>query len=130
MTEEELRQRLACTRQRYERQEIRLDALLQSMRNNRDKMEQIEYALAMKEHAGARRLHPRVIRYAEIRDFIAYASRLYDRLQSRLHRHLNYAYFCSVICSRYLFESRFHVRDRRFLNFTTILSYFKQERGR
>ena len=122
MTEEELRQRLERTRQRYERQEIRLDALLQSMQNNRDKMEQIEYALAM--------MRPRIVHYAEIRDFIAYASRLYDRLQSRLHRHLNYAYFCSVICSRYLFESRFHVRDRRFLNFTTILSYFKQERGR
>lgn len=40
MTEEELRQRLERTRQRYERQEIRLDALLQSMQNNRDKMEQ------------------------------------------------------------------------------------------
>ena len=31
MTEEELRQRLERTRQRYEHQEIRLDALLQSM---------------------------------------------------------------------------------------------------
>lgn len=130
MTEEELRQRLERTRQRYERQEIRLDALLQSMQNNRDKMEQIEYALAMMERAGTQRLHPRIVHYAEIRNFIAYASRLYDRLQSRLHRHLNYAYFCSVICSRYLFESRFHIRDRHFLNFTTILSYFKQERGR
>lgn len=104
--------------------------LLQSMQNNRDKMEQIEYALAMMGRAGTQRLRPRIVHYAEIRNFIAYASRLYDRLQSRLHRHLNYAYFCSVICSRYLFESRFHIRDRRFLNFTTILSYFKQERGR
>lgn len=130
MTEQYLEQCLERTRQRYERQEIRLEFLQQAMQNNRDKMEQIEYALAMMKRVGTQRRKPRIIPYAGIRDFIAYTSRLYDRLQLRLHRHLNYTYFCSVICSRYLFESRSRICSRRFLNPTTILSYFKQERGR
>jgi hypothetical protein len=130
MTKRDLEQRLELTKLRYERQEIRLYVLLQSMQNNRDNIKQIEYALLVMERVSTQRRRHRIIPNAEILDFITYASCVYDRLQSHLHKHLNYSYFCSVICCRYLFESRRHIPGRRFLNYNSVLSYFKRERGR
>ncbi len=129
-TKQDLEQCLELTKQRYERQKIRLELLLQRMQNNRDNMEQIEYALMMIERVSTQHRRHKIIPHAEIQDFMAHASLVYDRLQSRLHKHLNYNYFCSVICCRYLLESRLHIPNRRFLNCNCVFSYFKKERGR
>ena len=80
MTKRDLEQRLELTKLRYERQEIRLYVLLQSMQNNRDNIKQIEYALLVMERVSTQR--------------------------------------------------RRHIPGRRFLNYNSVLSYFKRERGR
>ena len=80
MTKRDLEQRLELTKLRYERQEIRLYVLLQSMQNNRDNRKQIEYAL--------------------------------------------------LVMVRVSTQRRRHIPGRRFLNYNSVLSYFKRERGR
>ncbi len=66
MTKRDLEQRLELTKLRYERQEIRLYVLLQSMQNNRDNIKQIEYALLVMERVSTQRRRHRIIPNAEI----------------------------------------------------------------
>ena len=61
MTKRDLEQRLELTKLRYERQEIRLYVLLQSMQNNRDNIKQIEYALLVMERVSTQRRRHRII---------------------------------------------------------------------
>lgn len=125
-----LTQRHARATQRFSRQQERLETLLNSMLKNLENIEQMEYALDMLERFCNEKREPRVIPRSEVKDFFAYASYVYDRLQSRWHIHLNYYYFCCMLCTRYLFERRSGTGERRFLGFISVLSYFKRERGR
>ena len=52
----------------------------------------------------------------------------FDHLQHRLHRSLNYTWFCLVLCSRYTFQSRLKSVERCCLTPATVLGYFKRER--
>ncbi|WP_044269257.1 hypothetical protein [Bacteroides timonensis] len=130
ITKKTLEERLERTRQRYARQQERLEMLQRSMQNNEENIIQMEYALEMMERVCKQHRRHRVISNAEVEEFFIHASNVYDRLQHRLHMHLNYTYFCCVISSRYLFESRLHTPNRRFISPATVLSYFKRERGR
>lgn len=128
---EQLEERLERTRQRYARQQERLEILQSSMRNNEENIRQMEYALNMIDRVSKQRRRHRVIPRAEVQEFFIYASRVYDRIQRRLRlSHLNYTYFCIVISSRYLFESRLQTPNHRFISPLTVISYFKRERGR
>lgn len=131
MTKKLLEERLERTKQRYARQQERMENLLCSMQNNAENIRQIEYVLVMMEHVRKQRRRHRIISRTEVKEFFIYASRAYDRIQHRMHiQHLNYTYFCYVICSRYLFESCLHIPNRRFVSPATVISYFKKERGR
>ena len=88
---EQLEERLERTRQRYARQQERLEILQSSMRNNEENIRQMEYALNMIDRVGKQRRRHRVIPRAEVQEFFIYASRVYDRIQRRLRlSHLNY----------------------------------------
>lgn len=101
------------------------------MQNNAENIRQIEYVLAMMERVRKQRRRHRIVSRTEVKEFFMYASRIYDRIQHRMHiQHLNYTYVCYVICSRYLFESCLHIPNRRFVSPATVISYFKKERGR
>lgn len=130
VVKEMLKQRLERTRQRYVRQQERLEVLQAGMQKNRENIEQMEYALQMIERFEKEHRKPRVIRYDDVKDFFIYASSVYDSLQCRLHVHLNYHYFCSILYLRYMFEGRARAGQRRYLSFISVLSYFKRERGR
>lgn len=131
MTKKLLEERLERIKHRYARQQERLETLRCSMQNNEENIRQIEYVLNTMERVRKQRRRHRIIPRAEVEEFFMYASRVYDRIQHRLHiQHLNYTYFCYVICTRYLFESCFHIPNRRFITPATVISYFKKERGR
>ena len=131
VTKKQLEERLERARQRYACQQERLETLLLSMQNNEDNIRQMEYVLNMIDRIGKQHRRHRIIPRVEVEEFFIYASRVYDRLQHHLHlHHLNYTYFCTVISSRYLFESRLHPPNHRFISPATVISYFKKERGR
>ena len=127
MTKTLLEERLERTKQRYARQQERMENLLCSMQNNAENIRQIEYVLAMMERVRKQRRRHRIVSRTEVKEFFVYASRVYHRMHIQ---HLNYTYFCYVICSRYLFESCLHIPNRRFVSPATVISYFKKERGR
>lgn len=124
-----LRQRLERTQLRYARQQEREELLLCRMQRTREEIEHLEYALQYQHRIIQLHRRHRIIPHAEIENFFVRASTFYDRLQSRLHLNLNYSFFCYILSTRYLFESRLHLPNRRFLSSATVLSYFKKERG-
>lgn len=108
----------------YIKQQYYMEKLELTMRNTRHDLDQLEYTLAQLRQKRT----PRTIAHARIPDFFAHASRVYDRIQSRLHHPMNYTWFCLVLCHRYRFESRYHRPERRYLTPGTVLGYFKKER--
>jgi len=124
-----LEQRLERAKQRYFRQQEREELLQCRMQRTREEIEHLEYAMQYLERIIRLHRRHRIIPHAEIKDFFIRASTFYDRLQSRLHLNLNYSFFCYILSTRYLFESRLHLPNRRFISPATVLSYFKKQRG-
>ena len=129
MTLHRLAQRLENEKQRYVRQQEREELLLRRMQRTRQNIENLEYALQSLERIIRLHRRHRIIPHAEVDSFFDGASAVYDRLQARLHLNLSYSFFCYIISTRYLFESRVHLANRRFLSFATVFSYFKKKRG-
>ena len=138
LTAEDLKNRIADRKERYTKQQARREKLEQTMENTRNDIEQLEYTLAQMERTAKRsrnaavqpsRFVPRVdgnaVACAQIFDTV---SRFFDHLQHRLHRSLNYTWFCLVLCSRYTFQSRLKSVERCCLTPATVLGYFKRER--
>lgn len=130
MTLHQLEQRLERAKQRYARQQEREELLQCRMQRTREEIEHLEYALQYQKRIIRQHRRHRVIPYTEIGSFFTHASIIYDRLQARLHLNLNYSFFCYIISTRYLFESRKRISNHRFLSPATVVSYFKKERGR
>ncbi|MCO7113377.1 hypothetical protein NIB75_14835 [Bacteroides uniformis] len=121
LTAEDLKNRIADRKERYTKQQARREKLEQTMENTRNDIEQLEYTLAQMERAAKRSRNAavqpsRFVPRERIASFFARVSRFFDHLQHRLHRSLNYTWFCLVLCSRYTFQSR--PEKRR-----TLLSY-------
>lgn len=117
LTAEDLKNRIADRKERYTKQQARREKLEQTMENTRNDIEQLEYTLAQMERTAKRS-----------RNAAAQPSRFFDHLQHRLHRSLNYTWFCLVLCSRYTFQSRLKSVERCCLTPATVLGYFKRER--
>jgi len=103
------------------------------MENTRNDIEQLEYTLAQMERTAKRSRNAaaqpsRFVPRERIASFFARVSRFFDHLQHRLHRSLNYTWFCLVLCSRYTFQSRLKSVERCCLTPATVLGYFKRER--
>lgn len=133
LSAEDLKNRIAAEKERYAKQQARFEKLEQTMQNTRHNIEQMEYTHAqMKrndERARNAAAHPSLfIPRERIASFFARVSRLFDYLQHRLHRSLNYTWFCLVICSHYTFQSRLKSAERCCLTPATVLGYFKRER--
>lgn len=126
MTTEDVRILIEEKKERLARQQERLERLEQTMQNTRDDIEQLEYTLTQMERA--EKEVPRFIPNDELQLFLTHVLCVYNWLQHRLHRSLNYIWFCLVIHSRYHIESHIHKPDKHRLAACTILSYFKQER--
>lgn len=112
LTAEDLKNRIADRKERYTKQQARREKLEQTMENTRNAAAQPS------------RFVPR----ERIASFFARVSRFFDHLQHRLHRSLNYTWFCLVLCSRYTFQSRLKSVERCCLTPATVLGYFKRER--
>ena len=133
LTAEDLKNRIADRKERYTKQQARREKLEQTMENTRNDIEQLEYTLAQMERAASA---PAMLPYSlpfcppasvSLASF-ARVSRFFDHLQHRLHRSLNYTWFCLVLCSRYTFQSRLKSVERCCLTPATVLGYFKRER--
>lgn len=70
-----------------------------------------------------------MICWQELRSFMEYASRLFDRLQRRLRISLRYAWFCQWLCTQYGFCRQRGGALGTLLSPYTVLSYFKRERA-
>lgn len=108
----------------YIRQQQYMEKLELTMQNTLHDLAQLEYTLAQLKQERT----PRIIAHARIGDFFVHVSRVYDRIQHRLHYPINYTWFCLVLCHRYRFESRYRHPARRYLTAGTVLAYFKKER--
>lgn len=133
MTAEDVRTQIADKKERYAKQKERREKLEQTMQNTCNDIEQLECTLAQMERAekASRKsaaTRSRFVPRERISDFFARASRFFDRLQHRLHRTLNYTWFCLAICARYTFESRIKRNGHNCLTPATVLGYFKRER--
>lgn len=111
LTAEDLKNRIADRKERYTKQQARREKLEQTMENTRNDIEQLEYTLAQMERTAKRSRNAaaqpsRFVPRERIASFFARVSRFFDHLQHRLHRSLNYTWFCLVLCSRYTFQSR------------------------
>ena len=126
MTTEDVRILIEEKKERLVRQQERRERLEQTMQNTRDDIEQLEYTLTQMERA--EKETPRFIANDQLQAFIVRILCFYNGLQHRLHRRLNYVWFCLVVSSRYHIESRVHVPGKRRLTACTILNYFKRER--
>ena len=109
LTAEDLKNRIADRKERYTKQQARREKLEQTMENTRNDIEQLEYTLAQMERAAKRSRNAavqpsRFVPRERIASFFARVSRFFDHLQHRLHRSLNYTWFCLVLCSRYTFS--------------------------
>ena len=109
LTAEDLKNRIADRKERYTKQQARREKLEQTMENTRNDIEQLEYTLAQMERTAKRSRNAaaqpsRFVPRERIASFFARVSRFFDHLQHRLHRSLNYTWFCLVLCSRYTFS--------------------------
>ena len=112
LTAEDLKNRIADRKERYTKQQARREKLERTAKRSRNAAAQPS------------RFVPR----ERIASFFARVSRFFDHLQHRLHRSLNYTWFCLVLCSRYTFQSRLKSVERCCLTPATVLGYFKRER--
>lgn len=81
MTIEDVRAKIAQKKEQHAKQQAR-----------KEKLERAE--------SSPTRRKPRFIPRHRISSFFSHASRVFDRLQHRLRRTLNYTWFCLVLCSR------------------------------
>ena len=126
LTAEDLKNRIADRKERYAKQQVRREKLEQTMENTRNDIEQLEYTLAQLERTAKRSRNAavqpsRFVPREHIASFFARVSRFFDHLQHRLHRSLNYTWFCLVLCSRYTFQSRLKSVERCCLTPATVL---------
>ena len=124
LTIEDIEFKITDKKERYARQQFYMENLEQTMRNTQNDIGQLEYTRMQLAQKRTPRISPR----EKVPAFFAHASRVYDRIQSRLHHPMNYTWFCLVLCHRYRFESRSRRPDRRYLTPATVLGYFKKER--
>lgn len=142
MSVEDVEARLEDKKRRHLRQVERMQKLEQTMQNTNNDIEQLEHTLREMKRAAAiaknterdtatetkRKRRPRIIPHDRVPAFITYATHVFDYLQHRLRRTLNYVWFCLSLCSRYLLESRTKRPGHRYLTPNTILGYFKKEK--
>lgn len=121
-----LQQRLAKKQKQLSKQKEREEELQRVMKNTEEDIDQMLYALHELEKAKTRKR--RIISRSEVLGFFARISRLFDYLQRRYHKCLNYGLTCLVIYARYRFSSRTRAPGHEFLGSATILTYFKYER--
>ena len=121
----DIRSLIEDKKNRFAKQQARMEKLEQTMANTCNDIEQLEYTLRQMECAEAK--PRRVISRRRVSDFFIHASEVFDYLQHRLHRTLNYVWFCLVLYARYSFENR--KIDHPLLSPTTVLGYFKRERN-
>lgn len=127
MTESDVQALIDAKKERLAKQQGRRDKLDQTMTNTSNDIEQLEYTLHQMKLS---RVKPRrIIPNKKISEFITQLCLDFERIQHRLHRTLNYAWFCLAFCARYSMENRNPNSTRPYLSPTTVLGYFKRERG-
>ena len=129
MTEKDIEALIAKKEEKLAHQQARMENLKQSIKNSHNDLKQLKYTLQKLKLAGKRKRPVTFIPRHRISDFFARISRLYNHLCRRLHCNLNYTWFCLVLTARYSFESRTQSHSRNVLAPSTVLSYFKRERG-
>lgn len=128
MTEEDIEALVARKEEALAKQQARKEKLECTMENTRNDLEQLRFTLHELRRRRARK-RPRVfVPRCLVAATFTHLSRLFDRIQRRLHRLLNNTWFCILVNARYTFESRMLCASRRQLTAGTVLGYFKRER--
>lgn len=129
MTEEDIMDMIAKKKERYARQQTRMEDLKRSMNYNHNDIKQLEYTLQKLKQSRKKKRFRSFISRQHVSTFFIRISRLYDYLQHRLHCSFNYTLFCLIVNSRYCFESRTQTVGHKQLSPATVLTYFKRERA-
>ena len=127
-TKKNLEARLAHKKEQLAHQQERQLILESSIHNTQDDIEQLEYVLHKLDEMDKCHHKRRTITNDNVSFFFIHVSELFDYLQHRLHRRLDYKLTCTLLYARYRFRSRMRAPSRRFLRPATVLSYFKMER--
>lgn len=128
LTKQSLEAKLNRKRKQLASQQARYEELENTIQNTENDIEQLECALRELEKTQEGKHERRIIPNDQIKNFFARISQLFDDLQRRWHRQLNYKTVCMVIYARYQFRSRVRDPERQYLSPATVLSYFKHER--
>ena len=110
-------------------QEEKLEELQRTIQDTKSQIEQLEYIRDKQQQLSKERQKQRVIPYSQVHDFFRHLCQVYEYLEHRFHSHFKYKMACLLIFARYRFQSRSHSPGREYLSFTTVLTYFKNERG-
>ena len=129
MTEEDIEALLARKEEALAKQQERKEKLDRTMENTRADLEQLRYTLLGLKRIRSRKRPRTLVRRTSVSDCFTRLSCLLDRMQHRLHRLLNNTWFCILVNARYAFESRTQCTPHRMLTASTVLGYFKRERG-
>lgn len=126
MTEADVQALIDAKKERLAKQQERREKLDQTIENTSNDIEQLEYTIHQMKRS--RMKSRRMISGNNISEFFIRINRAFERLQHRLHRTLNYVWFCLVLYARYTFESRNRRPISHCLSPNTVLGYFKRER--
>lgn len=125
----EAQKHLQQKREKYRRQEEKMEEMKCTMQHTETEIKQLEYALEVMESAEKAGRKRRMIAHDKIKEYFASFSRFFDFLQHRLNLFVHYELACEIIFARYRFRSRSRTPGREYLSFATVLTYFKNERG-
>lgn len=128
LTKQGIEESLNQKRQQLARQQSRREQMDNTIQHTENDIEQLEYALHELEEIQKGQHERRIIPNDQITTFFTHISQVFDDLQRRWHRQLNYKMTCMVIYARYQFRSRVRDPERQYLSPATVLSYFKHER--
>lgn len=128
LTKQGIEESLNQKRQQLARQQSRREQMDNTIQHTENDIEQLEYTLHELEEIQKGQHERRIIPNDQITTFFTRISQVFDDLQRRWHRQLNYKMTCMVIYARYQFRSRVRDPERQYLSPATVLSYFKHER--
>ena len=123
----EAQKHLQQKREKYHRQEEKIEEMKCTMQHTEKEIKQLEYALEVMESAEKAGRKRRVIAHDKIKEYFASFSRFFDFLQHRLNLFVHYELACEIIFARYRSRSRSRTPGRENLSFDTVLPYFKTD---
>lgn len=128
--EKSLKETLNTLNTRYEREEKQMESLTTKHETTFKERDVLTYIVHREQMDSAGQGPGKtIIECQDVYSFMERASRLFDKLQRRLHISLRYAWFCQWLCTKYSILRQRGGAPGAVLSPCTVLSYFKRERA-